>query len=112
MPKILVKAKNIVILILLFTVFPLVFVEGFFAYLYHFSDAEGLQLLEQTYGVYYKICINSAYVSLILTYILSHFIIRAEKLKRWLKLLLILLIYFILFQIFTFVIVFILGLFV
>ena len=40
MQKILSQTKNIVILILLFAVIPAVFVKGFFAYLYYFSDAE------------------------------------------------------------------------
>ena len=110
MSKILVKAKNIVVLILLLTVFPLVFVEGFLAYVYHFSDDVGLQLFKQTYDVFYKICMDSAYISLFLTYIASHFILKSQKLRLWLRWLLIALIYFILFMILIFVIIFILGL--
>lgn len=110
MPKILTKAKNIVVLILLLTVFPAMFVEGFLAYVYHFSDDEGLQLFKQTYNVFYKICMNSAYISLFLTYIASHFISKSQKLKLWLKWLFIAFIYFILFMILIFVIIFILGL--
>ena len=82
MPKILNRAKNIVVLILLLTVFPLVFVEGFLAYVYHFSDDEGLRLFKQTYDVFYKICMNSAYISLFLTYIASHFIRKSQKLRK------------------------------
>ena len=96
MPKILNRAKNIVVLILLLTVFPAMFVEGFLAYVYHFSDDEGLRLFKQTYNVFYKICMNSAYISLFLTYIASHFISKSQKLKL-----------FILFMIFIFVIIFI-----
>ena len=110
MSKILVKAKNIVVLILLLTVFPLVFVEGFLAYVYHFSDDVGLQLFKQAYDVFYKICMDSAYISLFLTYIASHFILKSQKLRLWLRWLLIALIYFILFMILIFVIIFILGL--
>ena len=79
MPKILNRAKNIVVLILLFTVFPAMFVEGFLAYVYHFSDDEELRLFKQTYDVFYKICMNSAYISLFLTYIASHFISKSQK---------------------------------
>ena len=110
MPKILARAKNIVIFILLLTVFPAMFVEVFLAYLYHFSDAEGLQLFKQTYDVFYKICMNSAYISLMLTYIVAYFIIKNPKLRLLLKWLLVPLIYFILFMIFIFIIIFILRL--
>ena len=106
MPKIPTRIKNIVVLILLLTVFPLAFVEGFLAYLYHSSDKEGLQLLSQTYDIFYKICINSAYISLIFTCIISHYIIKTPKLKLWSKLSLIFLTYFVLFLILIFVIVF------
>ena len=111
MPKILNRAKNIVVLILLLTVFPAMFVEGFLAYVYHFSDDEGLQLFRQTYDIFYKICMDSAYISLFLTYIASHFIRRNQKLKLWLGWLFIALIYFILFMVLIFVIIFTLGLF-
>lgn len=109
MPNIPTRTKNIILLILLLTVFPLVFVEGFLAYLYHSSDEEGLQLLNQTYDIFYKICINSAYISLILTYIISHYIIKNKKLKSWLILSLIFLIYLALFLTLMFVITFSLG---
>ena len=109
MPKHLVKTKNIIVFMLLLTFFPLVFVEGFLAYLYHSSDEEGLRLFNQTYDIFYKICINSAYISLILTYIISHYIIKIKKLKLWSKLSLIFLTYFVLFLILIFVIVFGLG---
>lgn len=107
MPKLLTKTKNIVIFILLLTIFPLTFVEGFIAYLHHFSDDEGLKLLNQTYDIFYKICLNSAYISLIITYIAAHFITKIKNIKLWIKLLLISLTYIILFIIFIFTIIFI-----
>ncbi len=107
MPKILTRTKKVIILILLLTVLPQMFVDGFLAYLYHFSDPQTLQLLEQTHDVYYKICINTAYFSLILTYIAAHFIIKSQKLKLWHKVFIIPLIYIILFQILIFVTIFI-----
>ena len=55
MTKLLTKTKKIVIFILLLTIFPLTFVEGFMAYLHHFSDDEELKLLNQTLAHYKQI---------------------------------------------------------
>jgi len=112
MQKILSQTKNIVILILLFAVIPAVFVKGFFAYLYHFSDAEMLKMFNQTQDVYYKICINSAYISFGITYILINVVNKIKNLRLWGKLIFIPIIYFVLFQLLIFVIIFMLGLFV
>ena len=112
MQKILAQTKNIVILILLLAVVPPVFVKGFFAYLYHFSDTETLSMLEKNRDVYYKVCINSAYISFVITYILIASINKIKKIRLWFRLILIPIIYFVLFQILIFVIIFISGLFV
>lgn len=107
MSKLLTKTKNIVIFILLLTIFPLTFVEGFMAYLHHVSDDEELKLLNQTYDIFYKICLNSAYISLMLTYIVTYFITKIKNIKLWIKLLLISMTYIILFIVFIFTIIFI-----
>ncbi len=111
MQKILLQTKNIVILILLFAVLPQVFVNGFFAYLYNFSDIETINKLKQTHDVYYKTCINSAYVSLGITYTIAHYLIKPKKLNLWLKWILISIIYFVLFQLLIFAVIYVSGLF-
>ena len=104
MQKILTQTKHIVILILLFTIVPELFVKGFFAYIYHVADEELLNMLKQTHNTYYKICMDAAYISLFLTYA-AYFILKKTKLKSWLKFLFIFLIFFVLFHLLVFLIV-------
>lgn len=105
MRKILTQTKHIVILILLFTIVPELFVKGFFAYIYHVADGELLNMLKRTHNTYYKICMDAAYISLFLTYAASYFILKKTKLKSWLKFLFIFLIFFVLFHLLVFLIV-------
>lgn len=109
MQKVLTQAKHIVIFILLFTVIPLGFVEGFFAYLNCIGDAELTALLNTTGDVYYKLCMDAAIISFILTYLMMPFIKKMGNLKIWLKFLLIAALYVVLFFICQFILIFVLG---
>lgn len=109
MQKILTQAKNIVIFILLLTVIPLGFVNGFFAYLNTLEDAESMALLKTTKDIYYKLCMDAAIISFIGTYITAHFIKKMRSLKIWLKILLLVVLYIVLFFVWQFVLIFILG---
>ena len=109
MQKILTQAKHIVIFILLLTVIPLSFVRGFFAYLNYIGDAEIAALLNTTGDVYYKLCMDAAIISFILTYLFMYFIKKMHNLKIWLKILLIAALYVVLFFVWQFVLIFVLG---
>lgn len=109
MQKILTQAKHIVIFILLLTVIPLGFVRGFFAYLNYIGDAEIVALLNTTGDVYYKLCMDAAIISFILTYLFMYFIKKMHNLKVWLKILLIATLYVVLFFVWQFVLIFVLG---
>lgn len=104
MRKILTQTKHIVILILLFTIVPELFVKGFFAYIYHVADEELLNMLKQTHNTYYKICMDAAYLSLFLTYAASYFILKKNNLRLWLKFLFIFLVFIVLFHLLVFLI--------
>lgn len=104
MQKILKQAKHIVIFILLLTVVPLGFVKGFFAYLDYVGDVEIAALLNKTGDVYYKLCLDAAILSFICTYIVAYFIK-----KKWLKVLLVATTYIVLFFVWQFVLIAVLG---
>jgi len=104
MQKILNQAKNIVIFILLLTVVPLGFVKGFFAYLNYVGDAEIATLLDTTGDVYYKLCLDAAILSFVCTYIMAYFIK-----KKWLKILFVAISYLVLFFVWQFVLISVLG---
>ena len=108
MPKIPTQAKHIAIFILLLTVVPLGFVKGFFAYLNYVEDEELTQILKITGKVYYDLCMDAAIISFVLTYLAVHFIKKANTIPMWLKFLLAVILYLVLFFIWQFVLVFLL----
>lgn len=109
MQKILNQAKNIVIFILLLTVVPLGFVKGFFAYLNYVGDTEIATLSDTIGDVYYKLCLNAAILGFVCTYIMAYFIKKADNLKKWLQILLIAMSYLVLFFVWQFVLIAVLG---
>ncbi len=109
MQKILNQAKNIVIFILLLTVVPLGFVKGFFAYLDYVGDAEIATLLNTTGDVYYKLCLDAAILSFVCTYIMAYFIKKADNIKKRFKALLVAISYVVLFFVWQFVLISVLG---
>lgn len=109
MQKILAQAKHIVIFILLLTVVSLGFVNGFFAYLDYIGDEELATLLNTTKDVYYKLCMDAAIISFVLTYLFMHFIKKADNIRKWLKFLLPVILYIVLFFVWQFVLIFVLG---
>lgn len=109
MQKVLTRAKHIVIFILLVTVIPLGFVKGFFAYLNHIGDEELSEMLKMTGKVYYDLCIDAAIISFVLTYLAVHFVKKADNIGRWLKILLPVIFYIVLFFVWQFVLIFLLG---
>ena len=108
MQKILTQAKHIVIFILLLTVIPLGSVKGFFAYLNCIDDEELAKMLKTTGKVYYSLCMDAAIISFVLTYLSVHFIKKADNTIKWLKFLLPVILYFILFFVWQFVLIFLL----
>lgn len=109
MQKVLTQAKHIVIFILLLTVIPLGFVKGFFAYLNYIGDAEIAVLLNATGDVYYKLCMDAAIISFVLTYLAVHFIKKADNIRKWLKFLLPVILYIVLFFVWQFILISVLG---
>lgn len=109
MQKVFTQAKHIVIFILLLTVIPSGFVNGFFTYINHIEDEELAEMLKMTGNVYYDLCMDAAILSIICTYIVAHFIRQADNLKRWLKFLLIVILYVVLFFVWQFILIFLLG---
>ena len=109
MQKILTQVKHIVIFILLLAIVPRGFVKGFFAYLNYTGDEELSRLLKTTGEVYYSLCMDAAIISFILTYLAVYFIRKMHRLKIWLKVLLIAMLYFILFIALQFVLIWMLG---
>lgn len=109
MQKVLTQAKHIVIFILLLTVIPLGFVKGFFAYLNYVEDDELSQMLAATGKVYYDLCMDAAIISFVLTYLAVPFIKKANYIKKWLKFLLPVMLYIVLFFIWQFILIFLLG---
>ncbi len=109
MQKILNQAKNLVIFILLLTVVPLGFVKGFFAYLNYVEDTEIATLLDTTGDVYYKLCLDAAILSFICTYIMAYFVKKVDNLKKWLKALLVAISYIVLFFVWQFILISVLG---
>lgn len=108
MQKVLTQAKHIVIFILLLTVIPLGFVKGFFAYLNYIGDAEIAALLNATGDVYYKLCMDAAIIGFVCTYIVAYFIKKAGNIRKWLKFLLLVILYVVLFFVWQFVLIFLL----
>ena len=109
MQKILTQAKHIIIFILLLTVIPLGFVNGFFAYLNYIGDDEITALSNTTGDVYYKLCMDAAIISFFLTYLFMYFIKKIRNLKIWMKILLIVVLYVVLFFVWQFILIFLLG---
>lgn len=109
MQKILTQAKHIVIFLLLITLIPWGFVRGFFAYLEYSGDGEVMNLLNLTGRIYYKVCLDAAIISFICIYIITHFIRKSANMKNWLKVISVLLLYVILFFVWQFILIFLLG---
>lgn len=109
MQKVLTQAKHIVIFILLLTVIPLGFVKGFFAYLNYIGDEELAILLNTTEDVYYKLCMDAAIISFVLTYLATYFIKKTDNIRKWLKFLLLVILYVVLFFVWQFVLILLLG---
>lgn len=109
MQKVLTQAKHIVIFILLLTVIPSGFVKGFFAYLNCIEDEELVKMLEMTGKVYYDLCMDAAIISFVLTYLAVHFIKKADNIRKWLKFLLPVILYIVLFFVWQFILISVLG---
>lgn len=109
MQKVLTQAKHIVIFILLLTVIPSGFVKGFFAYLNYIGDEELVKMLEMTGKVYYDLCMNAAIIGFVCTYIVAYFIKKADNIRKWLKFLLPVILYFVLFFVWQFILISVLG---
>ena len=109
MQKVLTQAKHIVIFILLLTVIPSGFVKGFFAYLNCIGDEELVKMLEMTGKVYYDLCMDAAIISFVLTYLAVHFIKKADNIRKWLKFLLPVILYIVLFFVWQFILISVLG---
>lgn len=108
MQKISSQAKHIVLFILLLTVVPLGFVNGFFAYLKSQGTPENIELFYSDSSQYFKLCLNAAIISFICVYPL-YFSKSMAKLKIWLKILLSVLLYLVLFFIWQFIFIFVLN---